>query len=411
MTHIAVLGAGITGVTTAFQLRERGYDVTVFDRNRYAAMETSFANGGQLSASNAEVWTNLSTVLKGLKWMVQSDAPLLVNPLPTWHKARWMAEFMSNIPNYRKHTVETVKLALAARPLLLEMADRASVDFNLEKRGILHIYRDTGELAKGRKVSALLAEGGLEREEISGNDVKHIEPTLSGDYAGGFFTKSDMTGDIHKFSSGLAGYLARAGVTFRYGVSVSKLRTVSEGVIVNGEQFDGVVVSAGVASRWMASALGDRVNVYPVKGYSITVNLNDDASRAAAPQVSLLDEAAKIVTSRFGPDRFRIAGTAEFTGANRDIRAKRIKPLVKWVEQTFPDVSTEDVEQWAGLRPMMPSMMPKIGAGNHPRVFYNTGHGHLGWTLSGATSALVADAVSTALPAAKKHCGTMPMAA
>jgi D-amino-acid dehydrogenase len=402
MTHIAVLGAGITGVTTAFQLLERGYDVTVFDRNRYAAMETSFANGGQLSASNAEVWTNLSTVLKGLKWMVQSDAPLLVNPLPTWHKARWMTEFLSNIPNYRKHTVATVKLALAARPLLLEMADRAGVDFNLEKRGILHIYRDASELAKGRKVSALLAEGGLHRDEISGNDVKSIEPTLSGDYAGGFFTKSDMTGDIHKFSSGLAGYLSRAGVTFRYGVSVSELRTVSDGVIVNGEQFDGVVVSAGVASRWMASALGDRVNVYPVKGYSITVNLTDEASRAAAPQVSLLDEAAKIVTSRFGPDRFRIAGTAEFTGENRDIRAARIKPLVKWVERTFPDVSTEDVEQWAGLRPMMPSMMPKIGAGKHPRVFYNTGHGHLGWTLSGATSALVADAVSAALPAVKR---------
>jgi len=146
----------------------------------------------------------------------------------------------------------------------------------------------------------------------------------------------------------------------------------------------------------LAAALGDRVNIYPVKGYSITVNLDDAESQAAAPWVSLLDDGAKIVTSRLGADRFRIAGTAEFNGANRDIRNDRIVPLVKWCEKLFPAVSTEHAVPWAGLRPMMPSMMPKVGAGNKSGVFYNTGHGHLGWTLSAATAEIVADSVLAA---------------
>ena len=159
------------------------------------------------------------------------------------------------------------------------------------------------------------------------------------------------------------------------------------------EHFDGVVVCAGVGSRAIAAKLGDRVNIYPVKGYSITVNLRDAASRAAAPYVSLLDDKAKIVTSRLGEDRFRVAGTAEFNGFNRDIRSDRVKPLVDWGERLFPGVSTEHCVPWAGLRPMMPNMMPKVGAGRHPHVLYNTGHGHLGWTLSAATAEALGETV------------------
>ena len=163
------------------------------------------------------------------------------------------------------------------------------------------------------------------------------------------------------------------------------------------EAFDGVVVSAGIRSRALAQALGDRVNIYPVKGYSITVALEDAASRAAAPWVSLLDDRAKIVASRLGADRFRIAGTAEFNGANRDIRADRIRPLVEWCERHFPGISTEQVTPWAGLRPMTPSMLPRVGRGRRPGVFYNTGHGHLGWTLSAATARIVAESVAETL--------------
>jgi len=170
--------------------------------------------------------------------------------------------------------------------------------------------------------------------------------------------------------------------------------TAWDGEQQNRDTFDGVVICAGVGSRELAAKLGDRVNIYPVKGYSITVELDDEASRKAAPTVSLLDDATKLVTSRLGDGRFRVAGTAEFNGYNRNIRDDRIKPLTRWVEECFPGVSTRRVVPWAGLRPMLPNMMPRVGAGRLPTVFYNTGHGHLGWTLSAITADMVAETVS-----------------
>ncbi|MGY9031748.1 MAG: D-amino acid dehydrogenase [Rhodobacterales bacterium] len=389
MPHVAVIGAGITGVTTAYALHVRGFDVTVYDRQRYAGMETSFANGGQLSASNAETWNQWSTVLKGIKWMMQSNAPLSVNPRPGWHKISWMAEFLANIPRYKTNTVMTAGLAVAARADLAEMADRSGVDFDFSPAGILHFYKTEADFKHARMINKLLAEGGVHRQELSAAEVGTKEPTLRGDIIGGYWTESDSTGDIHKFTHGLAKWMMTQGVTFRLGYPVTDLQKADDGVTVvttDEVRFDAVVVSAGVASRKFAAMLGDRVNVYPVKGYSITVNLDDAESQAAAPYVSLLDDKAKIVTSRLGKGRFRVAGTAEFNGENRDIRADRVEPLIKWVETHFPDVSTENCVPWAGLRPMMPNMIPRVGQGGHDRVYYNTGHGHLGWTLSPATA-------------------------
>ena len=389
MPHVAVIGAGITGVTTAYALHVRGFDVTVYDRQRYAGMETSFANGGQLSASNAETWNQWSTVLKGIKWMMQSNAPLSVNPRPGWHKISWMSEFLANIPRYKTNTVMTAGLAVAARADLAEMADRSGVDFDFSPAGILHFYKTEADFKHARMINKLLAEGGVHRQELSAAEVGTKEPTLRGDIIGGYWTESDSTGDIHKFTHGLAKWMMTQGVTFRLGYPVTDLQKADDGVTVvttDEVRFDAVVVSAGVASRKFAAMLGDRVNVYPVKGYSITVNLDDAESQAAAPYVSLLDDKAKIVTSRLGKGRFRVAGTAEFNGENRDIRADRVEPLIKWVETHFPDVSTENCVPWAGLRPMMPNMIPRVGQGGHDRVYYNTGHGHLGWTLSPATA-------------------------
>jgi D-amino-acid dehydrogenase len=415
MKHIAVIGAGITGVTTAYALLDRGYAVTVFDQHRYAGMETSFANGGQLSASNAEVWNKLSTVLQGLKWMMRRDAPLLINPLPSWHKYSWMAEFIANIANYEKNTIDTVKLAIDARTHMATMAERENIEFDLEKRGILHFYRDKASFDKAMKVNRLLNRGGLDRRPVTAEEIRQIEPTLKGSYYGGFFTPSDSTGDIHKFTRGLADACRRRDARFYYDAEVEDITAVGEGYrvrwlpvtrddggadVANWEpvSVDAVVICAGTASRRFATALGDRLNIYPVKGYSITVQLYTPESQDAAPMVSILDDATKIVTSRLGRDRFRVAGTAEFNGFNRDIRHDRIKPLVDWTREQFPKVATDRVVAWSGLRPMMPGMLPHVGPGKRRGIFYNTGHGHLGWTLSAATAQLAADAVQKAIP-------------
>ncbi|MFL9868642.1 D-amino acid dehydrogenase [Paraburkholderia fungorum] len=404
MSRIAIIGAGITGVTTAHALAQRGHHVTVFERHRYAAMETSFANGGQLSASNAEVWNSAATVLKGLRWMLTRDAPLLLNPMPTWHKYSWMGEFLRQIPHYRANTVETVRLAIAAREHLFSIAEREGIDFDLERRGILHIYKTQKEFDAAGKVNALLREGGLDRNPVTAAELQQIEPTLHGDFFGGFFTPSDSTGDIHKFTRGLADACVRHGVEFHYDAEITAIEQPAEGrfsmtVNLEGESqrfaFERIVVCAGVKSRDFAAMLGDHVNVYPVKGYSITVCLDDEVSQKHAPWVSLLDDSAKIVTSRLGVDRFRVAGTAEINGFNRDIRADRIAPLVDWTRRYFPEVSTSRVIPWAGLRPMLPSMLPKVGRGKRRGVFYNTGHGHLGWTLSAATAQAVAGVVGS----------------
>ena len=398
MKRVAVLGAGITGVTTAYALAKRGVEVTLIERHRYAAMETSFANGGQLSASHAEVWNHKSTVLNALKWMARRDAPLLLNPRPSWHKLSWFAEFLAAMPAYERNTIATARMAIAAREHLFAWAQVEKIDFDHRRAGILHVYRERAGFERAAGVSRLLAQGGLQRRAVTPAEMRAIEPSLQGDFHGGYYTDSDSTGDIHKFTSGLADACVRLGVACRYGEQVTALAREHGKVRVAAGQdstlYDAVVVCAGTASRAMAAFLGDHVNVYPVKGYSITVQLDDLASRAAAPRVSLLDDATKLVSSRLGEDRLRVAGTAEFNGANCDIRADRIAPLLRWVEQCFPEVNTRKVMPWAGLRPMLPDMLPKVGRGKAPGVYYNTGHGHLGWTLAAATAELVAQQVA-----------------
>ena len=278
----------------------------------------------------------------------------------------------------------------------------------------MHFYHNKQDYDVAIRVNDLLNKGGLERSGVSNEEIKQIEPTLTGDYYAGFYCEGDATGDIHKYTTGLAEVTKKLGVKYRFGMDVTdiehltsgvevKLQTSSENVELLPNEVemlaaDAVVVCAGVGSYQLAELVQERVNVYPVKGYSITVMLNDEESQQNAPWVSLLDESAKIVTSRLGKDRFRVAGTAEFNGYNRDIRADRIQPLVDWTNRNFK-VSTEHAVPWAGLRPMMPNMMPVVRRGKHERVFYNTGHGHLGWTLSAATAAMISQEIAQYYPA------------
>jgi len=298
-------------------------------------------------------------------------------------------------------------LAIHARRLLFDIAEKEKIDFGLERRGILHLYNDRAAFEHGLQVSRLLKEGGLERRTVTSAEMRTIEPALTHDYYGGIFTPDDATGDIHRFTRGLA--TACTGARFLQEADVRGLRHTGSRIEITldlgphgdtvGEQItaDGVVICAGVGSRTLAAQLGDRVNIYPVKGYSITVDLPDETSQKAAPWVSLMDDSVKIVSSRLAADRLRVAGTAEFNGYNYDIRADRIEPLVTWVRREMPQVNTSAAVPWAGLRPMLPDLMPKVGAGKQPGVFYNTGHGHLGWTLAAATAETIAAIVAARL--------------
>ncbi len=306
-----------------------------------------------------------------------------------------------------------MRLALLARQRLFEVAEKENISFDLEKRGILHMYHTKEDYQIAKQVNDVLVEGKLERNAITPEEMKAIEPTLTGDYYGGYYTAGDATGDIHKYSVGLAERTQQYGVKYCFGLDVVDIKFTQDKAIVHCKNSsenvnptadgiteiiaDLVLVCGGVGSYQLADMLGDSVNVYPVKGYSITVQLKDERSVNNAPWVSLLDESAKIVTSRLGADRLRIAGTAEFNGYNRDIRADRIQPLINWVNQNF-DISTEHVVPWAGLRPMMPNMLPVVRQGKQPRVFYNTGHGHLGWTLSAATAVLISQEIAQKYP-------------
>ncbi|MEM8636884.1 MAG: D-amino acid dehydrogenase [Pseudomonadota bacterium] len=406
MRCIAIIGAGVTGVTTAYALVRRGYKVTVYDRNRYAAMETSFANGGQLSASNSEVWNNWASISKGLRWMLRADAPLLFNLKPSWHKYSWIAEFLLATREYKQNTQETVRLAILARKHLSEIAQEEGIEFNHSSCGILHFYNCRKDFEKAKAINKVLCAAGLERREVDGHEVKKIEPSLKQDYVGGFFTAGDASGDIHRFTRDLTAACRRHGAEFIFDTDVERLKVNRTSVSLKCwskadpqepvvADHDAVVICAGVGSRKYASQVGDRVNVYPVKGYSITVPLKDSDNKAAAPKVSLLDEEAKIVTSRLGDDRYRVAGTAEINGYSRDIRQDRIRPLSDWVNIHHPGLDTSGAVPWAGLRPMMPNMMPRATRGKSDRVFYNTGHGHLGWTLCAATADIIAEIVSS----------------
>lgn len=408
MKSIAVIGAGITGITTAYFLAKRGHAVTVYEKHPYAAMQTSYANGGQLSVSNAEVWTTWPTLWKGFKWMFKQDAPLLFNPKPSWPKAKWIGGFLLNTirNSYLENTHKTIDIGLQARELYYQIADEEKIKFGLLKQGILHFYRDDKYLEAARGSCALFQSHGVDRHMVTKEEVIELEPSLApmkNRIVGGTFTPGDASGDIHVFCQELEKVLkSKYGVKFRYEQTVDGLYRTSENsvlLISNGAAgldtagYDNVVVCSGVDSPRVSKLIGDNLNVYPVKGYSITVTL-DDASKLHTPIRSLLDEQTKIVASRIDFNKFRVAGTAELADWNYDIRADRIKPLVDWTRECFPSMNMSDVKPWAGLRPMTSNMLPIVKESKRlPGVFYNTGHGHLGWTLGAATAASVAEQI------------------
>ena len=401
MKKVAVIGAGIAGTTTAYALLKKGYKVTIIDSRRYPAMATSYANGGQLSASNAETWNTPKNVMNGIKWMFKPDAPLLFNPSPEIQKYKWMMGFLwaALKGEHKKNTLETIDMAKKARETYFKIAENEGIEFELLKKGILRFYDSEKEFKLDQAKKSWLDQEGMEWDTLTTEEVKELEPAFKNNanyekIVGGIYTKSDASGDIHKFCTNLERVLVekysanlQLNTTVEYisrqkGELVLTMRKENE---IMNDSFDNVVICAGVGTQSFASRLGDKMNIYPVKGYSITIDLKDEISKSCAPSVSLIDQPVKIVASRLG-DRFRVAGTAELAGINTDIRQNRIRPLLDWVEKYFPNVSTETYTPWAGLRPMTPNMMPITSESRMKGVFYHAGHGHLGWTLSAETA-------------------------
>jgi len=387
LKKVAVVGAGITGLCSAYYLAREGYSVTVYEAERYAAMKTSYANGGQISVSNSEVWTTWSNVKKGIRWMFTKGAPLLIRPRLDWAQWKWMAKFLFYTlrGDYAKNTATTIQLGIESRQLYEKIIADEGIEFDQQYSGILHFYKDADYWKHAQAVKSLYNENGLDWELLTPMQVKTLFPGVESidDVVGGTWTKTDWTGDIHKFCYELAEILKnKYGVTFHYNWKIQHIEEVSF--------YDAVVVANGVGSTALAKTAGDSIDVYPVKGYSITINNVDPKY---LPQVSLLDDQAKIVTSSLG-NRFRVAGTAELAGENYDITRDRIDPLLEWVHKNFPNINTHDYTQWACLRPMTPNMMPIIKQSDKKaNVFYNTGHGHLGWTLGPATGKAVTDLI------------------
>ena len=402
---VLVLGAGVVGVCSAWYLAKAGHEVTVLDRQPAAALETSFANGGQISVSHSEPWSNPHAPLRALSWMGREDAPLLFRL--RWDPALfdWSLRFLRECTpgRTRENIRNIVALATYSRSQLQALRAETSIAYDHLERGILHVYTDRQEFAAAAEAAALMREFGCERRVINADECVAIEPALKAArplLVGGDYTAADESGDAHRFTQQLAGLCAARGVTFRYGATIEKMSTAGgqvAGVVAGNELFtaDAYVAALGSYTPLLLRPLGICLPVYPAKGYSATVALGE---HSVAPSVSLTDDGHKIVFSRLG-QRLRIAGTAEFNGYNTELNPVRCAALMHRAGELFPGLRPEgEPEFWCGLRPATPSNVPFIGRSTLPNLFLNTGHGTLGWTMACGSGAALADIVSGRLP-------------
>ncbi|MDO8960336.1 MAG: D-amino acid dehydrogenase [Rhodocyclaceae bacterium] len=405
--RIVVLGAGLTGVTSAWFLAEDGHEVTVLDRQPGPALETSFANGGQISTSHAVPWANPAAPLQVLKWLGREDAPLLWRFSADLAQWSWGLRFLRECtPARTRANIRAIlALALDSRARLKVLRRELALDYACLERGILHFYTDPAEFARAIPQAALMREFGCERVVKTAAECLAIEPALAHAAApivGGTFTADDESGDAQLFTAALVERCAARGVQFRYNTPLAGIETAGGQVaavrLASGEKLsaDAYVVALGSYSTLLLRPLGINIPVYPAKGYSITVPLQPGA---LASEVSLIDDEVKMVYSRLG-ERLRVAGTAEFTGYDTTLNPARLGALVRRTRQMFPQLEFSDaaVEHWAGLRPATPSNVPIIGPTALQNLYLNTGHGTLGWTMVVGSGRLLADHVAGRTP-------------
>ena len=403
---IAVLGAGVTGVATAWFLRQAGHEVTVIDRQPGAGLETSFANGGQISVSHALPWAHPGAPLKVLKWLGHEDAPLLFRLRPDWRQWLWGLSFLRECQSARtRHNIrQIVHLGLYSRATLQQLRQHLDLQYDQRTCGILQFYTDAREFDAAQETIAVMREHGCDSWPKSAAECCAIEPALSqcrDRIAGGYFTPGDESGDAHAFTQALARHCAASGVQFfwntrivgikREGERLNGLRLASIAGLTSSLQADAFVLCLGSYSPAFARQLGISLQIYPAKGYSVTLPvLNPQASF----EVSLTDAAHKLVFSRLG-DRLRIAGTAEFNGFDTELNLARCDAIVRRTRELFPQMTDgQGARYWSGLRPATPSNVPYIGRSKVSNLYLNTGHGTLGWTHACGSGRAIADIVS-----------------
>ena len=411
---VIVLGAGIVGTASAWFLHKAGHDVTVVERQPGAAQETSFANGCQISVSHAEPWANPAAPMKVLKWLGQEDAPLLYRFRPEWLQWKWGMHFLRECTPARTadNIRQIVAIAEYSRQTLQAVRADTGVDYDCLTKGILHFYTNQKEFDDSLPAARLMRELGCPRDSIDADAVVRIEPALAhmrSRIVGGDFTATDESGDVYKFTSGLADRAQAAGVDFQFNSSVTRLLTTGTGAaakitgveIINAHgqhqvlHADAFVLAMGSFSVPLVKPLGIDLMIYPGKGYSATYPVVDGAR---APSVSLTDDGHKLVVSRLG-DRLRVAGTCELNGYTRELNTTRCEAITRRAQELFPHACDySNPVYWTGLRPLTPSNVPYIGKSRISNLFLNTGHGTLGWTMGCGSGQAIADIVSGRLP-------------
>ncbi|WP_280153766.1 D-amino acid dehydrogenase [Piscinibacter sp. XHJ-5] len=413
--NVIVMGAGIIGISTAWHLLEQGHRVTVIDRQPDAAMETSFANGAQISVSFCEPWANAQAPFKVARWLLRDDSPLLFRPRLDPHQWRWGLAFLAqcNDAAFERNVAQLVALGRYSHETLKGMVAQTGIEYQRLERGILHFFSSQQELDAGAAGAELMRRHGVDRRVLSREEVLKVEPALrhfADRIFGGTFTASDESGDARVFTQALARRCAQQGATFLYGHDVLGFET--GGRLLDAVQVrerasgrvavlkaDAYVAAMGSFTAPLLRPLGIRLPIYPAKGYSATMKLKrpQDAS-----VVSMIDDARKIAISRLG-DHIRVAGTAEMAGYDASIDSRtsrrRCAALVARYEELFPGVAdTSEPNFWAGLRPSTPSNIPIIGRSRVHNLWINAGHGTLGWTHGAGSGRALAELMAGRRP-------------
>lgn len=400
---IIILGAGVIGVTSAWYLAKAGHEVTVIDRQSGPALETSFANAGEISPGYSSPWAAPGIPQKALKWLFMKRAPLIIQPMFDIDTLKWMGAMYLNCSYDAYHTNKgrMVRIADYSRDCLIALRNETGIEYDHRELGTLQVFRTQKQMEGVGKDTEVLAEGGVPFEVLDPAGCARVEPGIdTSKIVGGLRLPQDETGDCFIFTNALATRCEALGVKFIFDTTMTGLRREGGRIVAlettKGDyQADAFVCALGSYTPSFLKPLGLDVPVYPVKGYSITVPI---VNEARAPMSTVMDETYKIAITRLG-SRIRVGGMAEIAGFSKELPATRQETLTFSVEDLFGGAGDQSKAKfWSGLRPMTPDGTPVIGATRYSNLWLNTGHGTLGWTMSCGSGRVLADLISGVKP-------------